>query len=259
MFHILPYIEQKNVWQMATFLDPGAAVGNASPVAARVINIGVVWPTWDSVNTANNTFLRQSQIPVYQCPSDPSLGNCLDWCNGDASYAGNFQVFGGTLNTNSSSNWDGNARLTATFRDGTSNTILWAEKYARCEGPSSPGGTWWMRGVYHGTNSFNSGSPGSDDSYPGDRLSAVFGGGVGTDGTVFFTGAASMFVVDPPNFLTVGGACDRRRPSTPHPAGMNAALADGSVRFLSGSMSPTTWWAACTPAGGETMPSDWTQ
>jgi hypothetical protein len=38
---------------------------------------------------------------------------------------------------------------------------------------------------------------------------------------------------------------------------MNAALGDGSVRWLSAGMSPQTWWAACTPAGGDILGSDW--
>ena len=53
---------------------------------------------------------------------------------GDSCYAGNFQVFGGAGNTNSNKNWDGQASIPATFRDGTSNTILFAEKYSRCNG-----------------------------------------------------------------------------------------------------------------------------
>ena len=34
-------------------------------------------------------------------------------------------------------------------------------------------------------------------------------------------------------------------------------LGDASVRILSARMSPATWWAACTPAGGEVLGSDW--
>ena len=259
-FHLLPFVEQKGVWSMAGNLDWGAVVGQVNPNAAKVISIGVVWPTWDSVNTGNNTWVRGSLIPVYQCPSDPSLRNCIDWCNGDSSYAGNFQVFGGASNTNSNTNWDGQAAIPRTFGDGTSNTILFAEKYARCNGNGDPGGTWWMRGVYHGAQSFNPGSPGADDSYPGDRLSAVFGGGKGDDGTVWFTGTASMFQVQPANFLATsknGGQCDNRRASSPHTAGMNVALADGSVRFLSASISATTWWLAVQPNDGAPLPSDW--
>jgi prepilin-type N-terminal cleavage/methylation domain-containing protein/prepilin-type processing-associated H-X9-DG protein len=257
-FHLLPYIEQDNVWNAASWMDYNAGVGQTNPNPATTVNIGVIWPTWDSVNHNSETWLRQTRIQIYQCPSDPSLGNGLDWTPGDSSYAGNFQVFGGSQNTNSNSNWDGNATIAASFQDGTSNTILFAEKYSRCDGSGYPGGTWWMRGVYHGYRSFNgTNSAGSDDSYPGDRLSAVFAGGRGTDGTVWVTGTGSKFLVQPGNFLSNPGPCDRRLASSGHTGGMNVALADGSVRFLSRSISGTTWWAACTPSGGDLLGSDW--
>ena len=143
LFHLLPYIEQKNVWTMAMNLDYNAGVGQVTPNPASTTNLGVVWPTWQSVNTGSNTWLRQTRISVYQCPSDPSLGNAIDWNPGDASYAGNFQVFGGAVNTGSNSNWDGDANLASTFQDGTSNTILFAEKFSNCNGAGN-GGTWWM-------------------------------------------------------------------------------------------------------------------
>jgi prepilin-type N-terminal cleavage/methylation domain-containing protein len=263
MFHLLPYIEQDNVYKSAVWLDYNAPVGKPTPDPNTTINVGVIWPTWESVNIGNNTWLRQSKIPVYQCPSDPSLGNGLDWQPGDASYAANFQVFGqGNVAIPNTRNWailepyfDGKASIAATFTDGTSNTIVFAEKYSRCNGTGNPGGTWWMRGVWHGSRTF--GTSGSDDSYPADRLSAVFAGGRGTDGTVWLTGTASKFLVQPPRFLQNPGPCDKRVASSPHAQGMNVGLGDGSVRFLSQSISPVTWWDACTPAGGEVLPSDW--
>jgi prepilin-type N-terminal cleavage/methylation domain-containing protein/prepilin-type processing-associated H-X9-DG protein len=264
-FHLLPYIEQDNVWKMAAWMDWGATVGQANPNTSRIINKGFVWPTWDSVNVGNNTWLRQTLIKVYQCPSDPSLNNGLDWQPGDASYAGNFQVFGGSANANTKPTaanfltvWDGQARISASFQDGTSNTILFAEKYSRCNGTGNPGGTWWMRGVFHGFRSFNgTNNPGSDDSYPGDRLSAVFAGGWGSDNTRWIQGTGSLFQVQPPRFLSSPGPCDKRLASSPHTAGMNVCLADGSVRFLAQGISATTWWRACTPNGGEVLGPDW--
>jgi prepilin-type N-terminal cleavage/methylation domain-containing protein len=262
LFHLLPYIEQNNVWQSAAWLDYTAKVGTPTPNPATTINIGVIWPTWDSVNRGNNTFLRQTRIPIYQCPSDPTLDNCIDWCSGDASYAGNFQVFGVQGLIPNSNNWarlepafDSFARIPSTFQDGTSQTIVFAEKYSRCNGTGNPGGVWWMRGVWHGARSFGTG--GSDDSYPADRLSAVFGGGRGIDGTVWLTGTGSKFLVQPANPLNRPGPCDKRVASSAHTSGMNAALGDGSVRFLSSGISPQTWWAACTPAGGEVLGNDW--
>jgi prepilin-type N-terminal cleavage/methylation domain-containing protein/prepilin-type processing-associated H-X9-DG protein len=263
MFHLLPYIEQGNVWKMATWIDPTGGVGGGPPNPKTVVNVGVIWPTWASVNVQTNTWLRQTKIPTYQCPSDPSLGNCLDWCDGDASYGGNFLVFGGVGNKDtrpSSANfetvWDGRAKIPATFQDGTSNTIVFAEMFARCESPASgsPGGNWWMRGVFFGSQT----SPNvkdTDDSFPGDRLSSVFGGGVSVSGLIFFQGPASMFQTQP---IPPIGNCDRRiRTSSGHTGGMNVGLGDGSVRFLSSSLSPNTWAQALTPAGGEVLNSDW--
>jgi prepilin-type N-terminal cleavage/methylation domain-containing protein len=260
-FYLLPYLEQQNIFQMASWLDYTAFVGEANPNPGTTINLGFIWPTWDSVNIGNYTFLRQSRIKSYQCPADPTLGgsNCLDWCDGDSSYAGNFLVFGGVNNVNTyvtlanaTSVWDGQARIPTTFSDGTSNTILFAEKYARCDGGAGLGGTWWMRGVLHGSQTLSA----NEDSYPGDRLSAVFGGGLGLDGTQWFQGTSSRFQVQPMPYLN-NGACDHRLPNSPHTAGMNVGLGDGSVRFLSQGLSAQTWASALTPAGGEVFGDDW--
>jgi prepilin-type N-terminal cleavage/methylation domain-containing protein len=261
-FHLLPFIEEENVWKMASNLDYTGAVGDASPKPSTTIPLGFIWPTWDSVNTGNYTWLRQTRIKIYQCPSDPSIGaGPADWVPGDASYAGNFQVFGGAQNastqpsyTNGATLWDGQASLASTFPDGTSNTILFAEKFAACYGTSAPGGTWWMRGVLFGGQSI--GIMPNDDSFPGDRFSAVFAGGFGIDGTIWTTGPASLFLVKPLPFLQNPGPCDNRLASTPHQT-MNVCLGDGSVRSISQGISPGTWWAACTPAGGEVLGSDW--
>jgi len=265
-FHLLPFVEQKNVWEQAAWLDFNGAVGQANPNPASTVNVGAIWPTWSSVNRQNNTWLRQTRIATYQCPSDPTLGNGLDWTPGDSSYAGNFQVFGGAQNqntrpsaTNYETVWDGNAAIPRTFTDGTSNTIVFAERHSRCNGTGDPGGTWWMRGVFRGSTQ-TPGTSGTQDSFPGDRLSAVFGGGRGNDNVRFTDGPASKFQVQPRNPLANaanGGQCDRRLASSPHTSGMNVGLGDGSVRFLSGNIDPNTWWAACTPNGGETLGSNW--
>jgi prepilin-type N-terminal cleavage/methylation domain-containing protein/prepilin-type processing-associated H-X9-DG protein len=257
-FHLLPFVEQKTVWDSATWLDYNGAVGQASPNASSTINIGFIWPTWDSVNKGNNTWLRQTRISTYQCPSDNTLGNGLDWTPGDSSYAANFQVFGNRAKPTSNNpvDWDGKATMPATFQDGTANTVAYAEKLSRCDGLGSPRGTWWMRGVYHGQQLFNGGNPAAGDSFPGDRLSAVFGGGKGADNVTWNTGTAAMFQVTPQLPLVSsanGGKCDFRVASSPHPGGIQVAMADGSARFVAQSIDPNNWWAALTPSGGETI------
>jgi hypothetical protein len=266
-FHLLPFIEQDNVAKNGAYLDLSARVNPPMPPnPSTTINLGVIWPTWGAVNVGNNSWLRQTRIPIYQCPSDPSLGNGLDWTPGDSSYAGNFLVFAGIQNVNvdprkgiTDTIWDGKARISATFVDGTSNTVVFAEKYSRCDGSSSPGGTWWMRGVFHPTKNDPPSVKAAQDSFPGDRLSAVFGGGIGRDGTVWTTGTGSKFLVQPKNFLSSiknGGECVKELASTPHTV-MNVGLADGSVRTVSGGISALTWYQALTPAGGEVLSNDW--
>ena len=52
-------------------------------------------------------------------------------------------------------------------------------------------------------------------------------------------------------------ACDPSLPQTPHVGGILAGLGDGSVRTVAPTISQWTFAAACTPAGNETLGSDW--
>jgi hypothetical protein len=114
--------------------------------------------------------------------------------------------------------WQADASVPAAFADGTSNTILFAEKYARC----GSGGSLWGHTVR-------------------DLWQPTFG----------------AWTRDPFQTRPAPPECDPSRAATPFPGGLNVALADASVRAVSTGISPATWWAACTPAGGEVLGSDW--
>lgn len=62
----------------------------------------------------------------------------------------------------------------------------------------------------------------------------------------YTAGPSSGFQVRP-------DACDPELPQSPHRAGINVVMGDGSVRLVSRSVSPRTWYAANTPAGGEDL------
>jgi prepilin-type processing-associated H-X9-DG protein len=256
-FHLLPYVEQDNVWKQANV-------------------VGFIVPLWETPGGGSGLqYLRQTPIPSYKCPSDPTLGENIatDWLPGDSCYAGNFQVFGDRNNPNSRGNqfFDGRARISSTFTDGMSNTVLFAEKAAYCpgtkrntglnfsgiNGSQSHGGTWWMRGIYRAATVFSGSPPTSNDSHPADRLSALFGGGRGNDNTRWYTGVNSMFQVQPLRPTRTDGHCDRGVASGFHSGGINVALADGSVRFVSMNIRPQTWWDSLTVNGGEVLGSDW--
>jgi prepilin-type processing-associated H-X9-DG protein len=49
----------------------------------------------------------------------------------------------------------------------------------------------------------------------------------------------------------IGGSAKITAARSRHPGGVHACLADGSVRFVSDSIAPSTWFALWTRAGGE--------
>jgi prepilin-type N-terminal cleavage/methylation domain-containing protein len=166
--------------------------------------------------------VQKAVVRLYLCPSDPSVPAAglvgAGWAAGG--YAANFRVFG----IGGARDWEGRAVLPGSLPDGTSNTFLFAEKYGRCQRQ----GTAWSR-------------------VDTDEWQPAFG--------AFLTGPQSKFQHRPTPFD--GPACDPRRAATAHPGGIQVCLADGSVRTVSPGVSPDTWWAACTPAGGEVLPADW--
>jgi prepilin-type N-terminal cleavage/methylation domain-containing protein len=264
LYHLLPFIEQNNTWKAATPITTGGQI-----------------PLWDTRIVANGPFLRQTRIKTYQCPSDATLNTnvATDWFPGDACYAANFQVFGNpNFNPNATRtwnglmpDWDGKCTMTG-ISDGTSNTLMFAEKLAYCPGTirntgvffaginqsQTHGGTWWMRGIFSSGTVVNGTPSGGSDSFPGDRLSAVFGGGVGLDNTRWYTGVNSKPVTfGIPANNNNSGPCDRGLASSPHSGLMQASLCDGSVRTVRSSIDAVTWWSAVTRTGGEVLGANW--
>ena len=223
-FHLLPYLEQDNLYHHAL-----------GPVALATGPVTIYWP-------GNNDVYSQP-VPTFVCPSDPSVGpdgvvrvNGISW--GASSYAANSQVHAG-----GPGNPQGKTCLLA-ITDGTSNTILYAEKYALCTSTSLAldGGNLW---AYCATAVFDLPPPMEP---PYKRYHPSFGGGPYT------SGSGSKFQVQPSPFL---GNCDPRRASTAHASGMLVCLADSSVRTLAPSLSGDTWWAAVTPSGEDVLGADW--
>lgn len=183
-------------------------------------------------------------INFYLCPADfTAVGD--SYSAGAMSYAVNAQVFAGQ------------PLMTSLFSDGTSQTILFAEHYARSLGhwsfmwletmnSKAPTGFFIRRAAFADSGPLFPTyriNPRSDphDVYPVPIGPAVSGGSIPN---LTFQVRPNMASVDP------------RIPQTPHEA-MPVALADGSVRLLSSGMSSTTFWSAVTPNGGEVLGNDW--
>jgi hypothetical protein len=236
-FHLLPYVEQDPLFRSSLDLAP------------FLLPVG---PTTLYYPGNNNVYSRP--VVTFVCPSDPSVESggivmIKGYPFGAASYAPNGLISGTAPPTPGP---QGKTQMLA-ITDGTSNTILHAEKYARCSNTTmSPmfrdGGTAW---AYCTAVVFPWQPP------PMDLPPRGFGPGFAIAGFVNLgapdaVGPRSKFQVQP----TLGN-CDPTRASTPHPSGILVGLADGSVRTLAPSMSGTTWWAAVTPSGGEVLGPDW--
>jgi prepilin-type N-terminal cleavage/methylation domain-containing protein len=263
--HLLPYVEQDNLYK--------------SMVNSSGQYQGKRWPPYLHTDSAGNaTYGFQQAVKTYLCPSDPSVdpsGQVTDndpgfdapynvW--GACSYAANVQVFckvtpvavnpaqktstGGhypTSGAGSDTAAEGRPRLGSSFPDGTSNTILFTEKYAVCRNPSlgwGQGGTYWAY-----WNLFGLPEPGLTPKHPGVAVdffnpNAIYKG----------NDDRAKFLVQPAPFQS---NCDPTLASTPHPGGILVALADGSVRSVSAGTSSWTWWLALVPNDGQVMPSDW--
>jgi prepilin-type N-terminal cleavage/methylation domain-containing protein len=248
MFHILPMIEQQNLYNIG-YVPGGNAQGD-----------------W-SVNGVNTCTIP---VKVYTCPSDPTLTANLiaspGW--GASSYAANAQVFAQCNNAFNTGctlpglgptpPWaQGSARIPATFVDGTSNTIIFTEKYSMCSvyNGQQSGNLWchpwgsyynpwgvWRSSVFDSQMSSMDGQSSTNGiGYPGGP------GGNDPNGV-------SMFQVLPNPPST---ACLPYLAQSGHTGGITVGLADGSVHLVAQGISPQSWWFAATPQGGELLGPDW--
>ena len=267
--YLLPYVEQENLYK--------------NMVNTSGDYKGMRWPPYIHEDASGTHYGFQQSVKTYICPSDPSVepsGVVMDTDSGfdppyniwgACSYAANIQVFckvtqvgvnpqnqtsvgghydydgkeGGNVFTAA----QGRPRLGSTFTDGTSNTILFTEKYAVCRNPSlgdprGLGGSYWAY-----WNIFNISEPRLMPKHSGIAIDYF-----NHEAIYKANDNRAKFVVQPEPFQS---NCDPTLASTAHPGGILVALADGSVKSLSPSMSPWTWWLALVPNDGQSMPSDW--
>lgn len=177
-------------------------------------------------------------VKTYVNPSDPSCPDNGLFTDGSwgtygvTGYAANFIALGYFLN-------DSTNRIMKLMdaTDGLSNTIFLAEKTAVCNRPSlsgAPAGPYYNIYAY-GRTAWREWNP-------------VF--------AYQIQGMASKFQVQP-TFVGATATCDPRLASAPRSAGILVGLGDGSCRLVGASVSPATWWSACTPQGGEVLGNDW--
>jgi prepilin-type N-terminal cleavage/methylation domain-containing protein/prepilin-type processing-associated H-X9-DG protein len=201
----------------------------------------------NNVNTVvDGKWVFAHPIPTYLCPSDVSHNNNLGtttngradlWAIGN--YAANYLAFGEPTAANPTLRLETPSSIPASFRDGLSGTVFFAERFGTCGTSGVPNSGSTFGNLWSDSNSvwrpifcidnaskhpFNAGTP-----------------------------PCALFQIRP-NWIT---ECDSTRTQGLHTGGMNVCMGDGSVRFVTGSITAQTWAIVCN-GRDELMPgNDW--
>jgi prepilin-type N-terminal cleavage/methylation domain-containing protein len=237
--YLLPFLEQDQLFQLAA----GGGSSYSVYVGPETYNNGT-WSIPMNTYTISSGSVRgasipyNNQCPVYYASNDPNNYPGTTY----SSFLQNLQVF--------------NKNVTySTISDGTSNTVFFAEGYAYCY-TQTLGGYVYREGYWA--------------SYGGDPSQYVpINGNTGqsfniVNGTyqvLVYTNNYTSYSYVTPNYpfqvRPPTSNCDANVPQGLSSGGLQVLLGDGSVRLLDPSMTKATWNAALTPAGGETLGSDW--
>jgi prepilin-type N-terminal cleavage/methylation domain-containing protein/prepilin-type processing-associated H-X9-DG protein len=283
-FHVMPFIEEAGTYQRLPplFADPsdGAYLGlnGGAPFSAPTITFFINSSLGANQNDEDATSTR---VPVFQCPSDsnsPSTGQISATTTSQGLAATGMQTYDnnnngvatGTIGPASSATFGVNSyavnaiafslpslKLPDSIPDGTSKTIMLTEKTPVCSGQTNVNAT---AGVGAGGNFWS--------------YRPFFPVGAGTLASPYYNFAGEVGY-DPYNALPAAGAppyllpriygnetyqqqpqsaaCDPLLAQTPHSGGINVAMFDGSVKFVSNGVSYTTWEAIMTPSAIPTL------
>jgi prepilin-type N-terminal cleavage/methylation domain-containing protein len=249
----------------------GSGVGPQTPMTGTVQFFMLPFIEQDNVYKAqaalhNDSWWCGYNVKTYWSPGDPSPGAPLIDGNNPrygTSYAANEAVFaaGQTIKPSwrSGTKAAPGAKIPATFVDGTSNTVVFGEKYMVCASPAGSAGNraefYWGETCLdcwspHTCNRLN--SPGNSGSPPQFY---------GAQNSVDITPANDFTINQPlailPQIKPTQATCN---PCTLHgmwAGGIMCGLGDGSVRLVSGGISQLTWSNATNPADGNVLGSDW--
>jgi prepilin-type N-terminal cleavage/methylation domain-containing protein len=246
-FHLLPYIEQGNLYNstLGGINQYTGSIGIPNPPST---------PYYSSEgNFGSSNFVGAVPVKTYLCPSDPTtpsggvftqntIGSYTDvqptWAVGN--YAGNFQIFGAN-----DYSFNSKALTIVGITDGTSNTVLFAERLGVCTPtnftfPSGGSTTGGVRACLWDWN-----EPGSQ---AGHAQWPIYG---------YYNSANNNPFGYPPQIAPPVGSCYFAVPNAGHTSSVLVCMADGSGRGVSSAVTVPTWIAVNTAMGGDLAGNDW--
>jgi prepilin-type N-terminal cleavage/methylation domain-containing protein len=203
-------------------------------------------------------------IPIYTAPSDPTAptNGTYSWNQNSAPDVALSYTVNSFVVTMQGTGWNSGtpyASIPKSFRDGTSNTIVYLERYSICNniaysigydgyGIGSAQSPWWPNTGRWQSQSWPNSAP--DAIYnPSSVPSATLATSNGWNGG---------FATAPlPQWQPTDAKCDWHFVQSYQAGGIQTGLGDGSVRTIAPNISQTTWIYALTPADGNAMPPDW--
>jgi len=266
----------QNTWLPLT--DQPGSPGGWSPPGSGPVQQSYFDPT-----------VAAGSYPVLRCDSDPSVGSDPQASTRGLVYTNPATANGPWASTNYLANWNaitdgddsGYAAAPQSFaqiKDGLSNTILFAEGYAWCQGMGRVAMLAWLTSSKNyiptgGATPLNNNSGGVHNfgltsALSGANFISLDGGATQVpyqtmpNGTPNPTATVNfMFQIRPLNYppatCPAGKECCNGLTAQTGHSSMNVALADGSVRSVTKTITPATWYAAMLPDDGTTLGSDW--
>ena len=234
---LLPFIEQDNLYKV---------MANKN-----------IPPQYDPSSGPANIPANRMVVPVYVCPSDPSMndGIVLGGTLGGTSYAANAQLFAplvgemvtaapdgknGAMYAANKANFTDRGISISRIQDGSSNTLFFTHTYALC-GSDKSGSAWgYGAGVGKAPEAMDTFQPWSRASYLKQT---------------YMTDKNAAPFQNMPN--PYDKKCVLTDPATPHANAMLVGLADCSVRLVVPTLTPATWNMVCMPNDGQILGPDW--
>lgn len=250
LFHLLPYMEQKNLYEKAV-----AAKGFDDHFNSAYNGVKGVYKagTTQWFNTNEDWALHQTKMPMYECPSDPQIGQSTQWyffghclgLNRDSFYS--IGVTGGTEVGAPASYLGvaGQVHGIGFTRSGSTLTPCTSELDPKSKDPNGDGvqdfqNATQLRGVFGGTRT----NVNFRDITDGTSNTLLFG--ETTAGTTYknpwyVINSLGVTTFTNPTYKNSANE-DRGRFSfnSLHTGGAQFALSDGSVRFISQNVDRAT-------------------